>query len=310
MFASTPKIKTYQSLLQNSLQHKPIQQPIFAELTPSTPQKFNMLKNVKVVNVPSQPTENSFRSSNAKRILTQDSPQINKENSNFRNDQSQTQIEIQLKHYMQENKKLSDLVSKLTKEKQGLLDQIENTDFNVIKQRVERLESVIDHQTHEIEDWKNKYKDVCQTDQTTSIIQNMETQITQLVKENDRLNKINLSQIQKIESLEQIIKDLEYKVTDQNNQIIAYEEERINFQEQPNHAINYNLLEYIQLIEKNIKDLSQFEHDNQQKYENLQEEFNTLNTKMNQMNLQTINVDQITNILNDMKSNFNNQKKV
>ncbi|CAD8209229.1 unnamed protein product [Paramecium octaurelia] len=309
MFASTPKLKTYSSLLQNSIQHKPIQQPIFAELTPSTPQKFNMLKNVKVLNVPSQPTENSFRSSNAKRILTQDSPQINKENSNFRLDQSSSQIEIQLKHYMQENKKLSDLVSKLTKEKQELLDQINNTDFNVIKQRVERLESIIDHQTDEIEDWKNKYKDVCQTDQTTSIIQNMETQIASLLKENEKLNNINLSEVKKIGSLEQVIKDLEYKVADQNNQIIAYEEERINYLEQPNHTINSNLLEYIQLIEKNITDMSQYEQDNQKNYEKLREEFNDLNTKMNQINFSNTNVDQFTDILNELRNSINNQTK-
>ncbi|CAK67132.1 unnamed protein product (macronuclear) [Paramecium tetraurelia] len=268
-----------------------------------------MLKNVKVLNVPSQPTENSFRSSNAKRILTQDSPQINKENSNFRLDQSSSQIEIQLKHYMQENKKLNDLVSKLTKEKQELLDQINNTDFNVIKQRVERLESIIDHQSDEIEDWKNKYKDVCQTDQTTSIIQNMETQIASLLKENEKLNNNNLSEIKKIGSLEQIIKDLEYKVADQNNQIIAYEEERIIYHEQPNNTINQNLLEYVQLIEKNITDMSQYEQDNQQKYENLREEFNNLNSKMNQINFQTNNVNQFAEILKELRNNINKQTK-
>ncbi|CAD8119823.1 unnamed protein product [Paramecium sonneborni] len=315
MFTSTPKIKPYQSLLQNSLQHKPIQQPIFAEITPSTPQKFNMLKNLKVLNVSSQPIENSFRSSNAKRTLTQDSPQINKENANLRFDQASTQIEIQLKHYMKENKKLSDLVTKLTKEKQELITQIQNTDFNIIKQRVERLESVIDHQTDEIEDWKKKYKDVCQNDPSSSIIDNMETQMAEILKENERLNKLQLNQVQKIENLEQIIKDLEYKITDQNNQIIAYEEERINFKEkgtnqleQPNNTINSNFLEYATLIETKIADLTKFEHENQQQYEDLKQQFNTLHTKLNQMNVKSSNLEQLTTVLTELKNNVKNQK--
>ncbi|CAD8204380.1 unnamed protein product [Paramecium pentaurelia] len=304
MFASTPKIKTYSSLLQNSLQHKPIQQPIFTELTPSTPQKYNILKNVKMLNVSSQPTENSFRSNNSKRIMTQDSPQINKENVNFRIDQSSSQIEIQLKHYMQENKKLSDLVSKLTREKQELLDQITNTNFNVIKQRVERLESVIDHQTNEIEDWKKKYKDVCQNDQSTSFIENIEKSY---IKENERLKQINQTYLQKIQNLEQNIKDLEYKVNDQNNQIIAYEEERINLLEQPNNVIKFNLEEYITLFEKNISDLIKIENDNQKQYDNIKEQFQYFHNKMNQMNFKTNNINQLKNILNELKNNLKKQ---
>ncbi|CAD8125047.1 unnamed protein product [Paramecium sonneborni] len=313
---STPKIKPYQSLLQNSLQHQPIQQTIFTEITPSTPQKFNMLKNLKVLNVSSQTTENSFRTTNnTKRILTQDSPQLNKENANIKFDQHSTQIEIQLKRSIQENLKLSNLVTKLTKEKQQLIAQIQHTDFHIIKQRVERLESVIDHQADEIEDWKKKYMDACQNDPNSSIIENMEIKITQTLKENERLNQIHLNQLKKIENLEQIIKDLEYKVTDQNNQIIVYEEERINFQdkrinqlEQPSYTINFNYLEYITLIENKITDLTKFEHDNQKQYENIKEEFNTLQNKLNYINFKKSNIEQITNILNEFKNNITNQR--
>ncbi|CAD8182570.1 unnamed protein product [Paramecium octaurelia] len=304
MFGSTPKIKQYSSLLQNSVQHKPIQQPLQTEMTPSTPKKYNILKNVKKLNISSQPTENSFRSNNAKRLMTQDSPQTNKENGNFRIEQPASLIEIQLKHFMQENKKLSDLILKLTKEKQELLDQITNADFNIIKQRIERLEFVIDQQAHEIEGWIQKYKAVCQNDQSASII---ETTEKSYIKENKRLNQVNLNHVSKIQSLEQIIKDLDYKVTDQNNQIIAYEEERVNMLQQTKKQTKLDNWEYIQILDENVTELQKTQCDNQQQYDNLKVQFNSINNKMSQMNLKTYYATLLKNNLDELKNNLKNQ---
>ncbi|CAD8124103.1 unnamed protein product [Paramecium sonneborni] len=263
MFTSTPKLKSYSSqlLLQNTLQQKQFQQPMFGDLSPSTPQKFNIVKNLKVLNVPSQQTESSFRQSNGKRINTQESPSVNKENINYRVDT--TQIDIQLKHVLMENKKLNDLIQKLTREKQQLTVSDKNTDFILLKQRVERLESVINQQSDEIEEWKKKYKEVCEQDQRINAIDQMEQQILSVIEENERINEQKQKMQSQICSMEKEIQQLNYQVSDQNNQIIAYEEERMkllnnNVKEQVQKQIENkgDFLDQITTLEKMISDLS------------------------------------------------------
>ncbi|CAK62702.1 unnamed protein product (macronuclear) [Paramecium tetraurelia] len=267
MFQSTPKLKSYasQQLLQNTLQQKQFQQPIFGELNPSTPQKFSIVKNLKVLNAPSQQTESSFRQSNSKRINTQESPSVNKENISNRVETSQ--IEIQLRHVLQENKKLNDLIQKLTREKQQLTIGDKNTDLILIKQRVERLESVIDQQSDEIEEWKKKYKEVCEQDQRSNSIEQMEQQMISVIEENEKINEEKLKMQQQIRNMEKDVQQLKYQIADQNNQIIAYEEERIKLLDQLNNNVisvkqpqqqmnnkDY-FLEQISLLENNLSDL-------------------------------------------------------
>ncbi|CAD8195123.1 unnamed protein product [Paramecium pentaurelia] len=267
MFSSTPKLKSYssQQLLQNTLQQKTFQQPIFGDLNPSTPQKFSIVKNLKVLNAPSQQTESSFRQSNGKRINTQESPSVNKENISYRVETSQ--IEIQLRHVLQENKKLNDLIQKLTREKQQLTIGDKNTDFILIKQRVERLESVIDQQSDEIEEWKKKYKEVCEQDQRSISIEQMEQQMISVIEENEKINEQKTKMQQQIRIMEKDMQQLKFQVADQNNQIIAYEEERIKIldqlnnnvllMKQPQQQMNNKdyFLEQISLLEQNISDL-------------------------------------------------------
>ncbi|CAD8118481.1 unnamed protein product [Paramecium sonneborni] len=111
---------------------------MFGEISPSTPQKFNIVKNLKALNMPSQQTESSFRQSNGKSINTQESSQVNKENISQRVET--TQIEIQLIHVLQENKNLNDLIQKLNREKQQLQIIEKNIDFNLVRQRFESRE--------------------------------------------------------------------------------------------------------------------------------------------------------------------------
>ncbi|CAD8197086.1 unnamed protein product [Paramecium octaurelia] len=231
---------------------------------PSTPQKINLSKGVKLLNVPSQGNENSFRGSSQKTLLVSDSPLManNKENgaSSRRLYTDCTSMDLNSQVVIQENRKLNEMIQRLFKEKQDLVTIIDkqknsqcilisqggdNLNLNNLKERIERLEGVIDLQSEEILQWKQKYKQACESDERAYAIEQMESQIMKVVEENERLNNLGNDKDKQIEDLSNELVALqkrqfeqEQKMKDQSNLIIAYEEDTKELKRQYKQKLN------------------------------------------------------------------------
>ncbi|CAK88755.1 unnamed protein product (macronuclear) [Paramecium tetraurelia] len=256
---------------------------------PSTPQKIKLAQGVKLLKIPSQLNDNSFRGSSSKNILTSDSPLIthNKENNSIGRrictesgaQDNSTSVVIQ------ENKKLNELIQRLFREKQELVAVIEKqknqpqfqlgqTDqFNLrsLKARIERLEAVIDQQSEEIKEWKLKYKQACEEDERVNAIDQMESQILKVVEENERLNNLGFDKDKHISNLNNEVTSLQKKVyehdqkiKDQSTLIVAYEEETKELKKI--YKTKLTMIERFeqQLQEKTENSFQPFFHENQQ----------------------------------------------
>ncbi|CAD8203911.1 unnamed protein product [Paramecium octaurelia] len=282
--------KIYQQVHQKTLPCKSLSPTQFCnqkkgmieldEQNPSTPQKLNLSKGLKVLNVPSQGNENSFRGSNQKNLLVSDSPLMsnNKENgaSSRRLNTDSAQMDLNSQVVLQENRKLNEMIQRLFKEKQELVTIIDkqknaqcilssqggdNLNLNNLKERIERLEGVIDLQSEEILQWKQKYKQACEQDERAYAIEQMESQIMKVVEENERLNNLGNDKDKQIEDLSNEIIALqkrqfeqEQKMKDQSNLIIAYEEDTKELKRQYKQKLNliekleYQQQQYLQQI--------------------------------------------------------------
>ncbi|CAD8197397.1 unnamed protein product [Paramecium octaurelia] len=244
------KSLTCKSLSPQQLQIPLQQNNIRDDQDPSTPQKIKLAKGVKLLSIPSQLNDNSFRGSSSKNILTSDSPLItrNKENNSIsrRICTESCAQDNPTSAVIQENKKLNELIQRLFREKQELVAIIEKyknqpqfyhgqTDqFNLLslKARIERLEAVIDQQSEEINEWKLKYKQACEEDERVNAIDQMESQILKVVEENERLNNLGFEKEKQLSNLNNEITFLqkkafehEQKIKDQAALIDAYEED-------------------------------------------------------------------------------------
>ncbi|CAD8053556.1 unnamed protein product [Paramecium primaurelia] len=258
---------------------------------PSTPQKIKLAKGVKLLNIPSQLNDNSFRGSSSKNILTQDSPLIthNKENNSIgrRICTESSAQDNSTSLVIQENKKLNELIQRLFREKQELVTIIEKqknqqqfqhgqTDqFNLLslKARIERLEGVIDQQSEEINEWKLKYKQACEEDERVNAIDQMESQILKVVEENERLNNLGFDKDKQISNLnneitlfQKKIYECEQKIKDQANLIIAYEEDTKELKKEYKNKLNI-----IERFEQQQQQLEQIEHSYQSSFHEIQQ---------------------------------------
>ncbi|CAD8086284.1 unnamed protein product [Paramecium primaurelia] len=280
------KTLTSKSLSSQQLQFPLQYNQMMNDQEPSTPQKISLAKGVKLLNIPSQLNDNSFRRSNSKNILTSDSPLIthNKENNSIgrRICTESSSQDNSNSFVIQENKKLNELIQRLFREKQELVTIIEKlknqqqfqlvqTDqYNLLslKARIERLESVIDQQSEEINEWKLKYKQACEEDERVNAIDQMESQIMKVVEENERLNNLSFEKDKQIQNLNnQIITfykqvhEYEQKIKDQATLIIAYEEDTKEFKKE--YKTKLNIIEQLQLEKTQLSYQSSF-HENQQ----------------------------------------------
>ncbi|CAK87125.1 unnamed protein product (macronuclear) [Paramecium tetraurelia] len=256
---------------------------------PSTPQKMQLAKGLKLLNIPSQTNDNSFRRSSSKNILTSDSPIIthNKENNSIgrRICTESSSQDYSNSFAIQENKKLNELIQRLFREKQELVTIIEKqknqlqfspglTDqYNLLslKTRIERLEGVIDQQSEEINEWKLKYKQACEEDERVNAIDQMESQIMKVVEENERLNNLSFEKDKQIQNLNNQIVSLskqayeyEQKIKDQATLIIAYEEDSKELRKEYNSKLNIiERYEQLQQQQTQLSYQSSF-HENQQ----------------------------------------------
>ncbi|CAD8202258.1 unnamed protein product [Paramecium pentaurelia] len=266
--------KIYQQIHQKTLPCKSLSPPQFGhqkngiiesdEQNPSTPQKMNLSKGLKLLNVPSLGNENSFRGSNQKNLLVSDSPLVsnNKENgaSSRRLQTDSISMDLNSQVVIQENRKLNEMIQRLFKEKQELVTIIDkqkniqcimnnqggdNLNLNNLKERIERLEGVIDLQSEEILQWKQKYKQACEQDERAYAIEQMESQIMKVVEENERLNNLGNEKDKQIQDLNNEIIILqkrlfeqEQKMKDQSNLIIAYEEDTKELKRQYKQKLN------------------------------------------------------------------------
>ncbi|CAD8092285.1 unnamed protein product [Paramecium primaurelia] len=266
--------KIYQQIHQKTLPCKSLSPTQFGQQQmaiiekddqiPSTPQKINLYKEVKLLNMPSQGNENSFRGSSQKTLLVSDSPlvQNNKENgsSSRRLYTDSTSMDLNSQAVLQENRKLNEMIQRLFKEKQDLvtiIDKQKNTQYNIsnqggdnlnlnnLKERIERLEGVIDLQSEEILQWKQKYKQACEQDERAYAIEQMESQIMKVVEENERLNNLGNDKDKQIQDLsnelitmQKKLQEQEQKMKDQSNLIIAYEEDTKELKRQYKQKLN------------------------------------------------------------------------
>ncbi|CAD8118761.1 unnamed protein product [Paramecium sonneborni] len=253
--------KIYQQINQKSVTCKSLSPTQFGcqqkgtldqnEQNLSTPQNLNLQKGVRLVNITQQGNENSFRGSSQANKFVQDSPLIgnNKENGTLskRLYTDSTLIDQNSKIVLQENRKLNEMIQRLFKEKQELVTIIDrqknqscnlsnkgivNFNFNNLKDRIERLEEVIDLQSEEILQWKLKYKQACEQDERANAIEQMESQIMKVVEENERLNNLGVDKEKQIQEmgndiivLQKKLIEFEQKMKNQSNLIIAYEED-------------------------------------------------------------------------------------
>ncbi|CAD8115070.1 unnamed protein product [Paramecium sonneborni] len=266
--------KIYQQIHQKSVPCKSLSPTQFGcqqkgileqdEQNPCTPQKLNLQKGVRLVNVASQGNESSFRGSSQMNLLVQDSPLIgnNKENGTLskRLYTDSTSIDQHSQVVIQENRKLNDMIQRLFKEKQELVtiidkqknqscnvsnQGIDNLNLNNLKDRIERLEGVIDLQSEEILQWKQKYKQACEQDERANAIEQMESQIMKVVEENERLNNLGVDKDKQIQdmsneilTLQKKLFEYEQKMKDQSNLIIAYEEDTKELKRQYKQKLN------------------------------------------------------------------------
>ncbi|CAK71844.1 unnamed protein product (macronuclear) [Paramecium tetraurelia] len=142
-----------------------------------------------------------------------------KENSNT--------IESKIQSLVNENCYLNQELEKARNEIQNNAQQQEQ--LYIIKERVSKLEELIDTQQNEIEIWKLKYQKAAAGDSRLEI-QQMEQQIYNVIDENERLNKIisNLEQQhqekdQEIKTLMMSIQKYEVEMKKQKDKLIILE---------------------------------------------------------------------------------------
>ncbi|CAD8062659.1 unnamed protein product [Paramecium primaurelia] len=151
----------------------------------------------------------------------------NKSQQTFYFKENSNTIESKIQSLVNENCYLNQELEKARSEIQNNAQQYEQ--LYIIKERVSKLEELIDTQQNEIEIWKLKYQKAAAGDSRLEI-QQMEQQIYNVIDENERLNKIisNLEQQQQekdqeIKTLMMSIQKQEMEMKKQKDKLIVLE---------------------------------------------------------------------------------------
>ncbi|CAD8171511.1 unnamed protein product [Paramecium pentaurelia] len=144
----------------------------------------------------------------------------NKTQQAFHFKENSNSIENKIQLLVNENCYLN---QELEKARNELLNNTQQyKQLHIIKERVSKLEELIDTQQNEIETWKLKYQKAAAGDSKLEI-QQMEQQIVNVIDENERLNKIISNLEQKQQEKNEEIKRLMINIQKQRDKLIVFE---------------------------------------------------------------------------------------
>ncbi|CAD8074062.1 unnamed protein product [Paramecium sonneborni] len=161
----------------------------------------------------------------------------NKSQQQFYFKENSNTIESKIQSLVNENYFLNLELEKARNELQNNAQQYEQ--LHLIKERVSKLEELIDTQYSEIEIWKLKYQKAAAGDSRLEINQ-MEQQIFNVIDENERLNKIISNLEQQQQEKDQEIKTLMMTIQKQELEMKKQKEKLIVFEKTNKPAVQCN----------------------------------------------------------------------
>ncbi|CAD8071262.1 unnamed protein product [Paramecium primaurelia] len=144
----------------------------------------------------------------------------NKTQQAFHIKENSNSIESKIQLLVNENCYLNQQLEKTRNELLNNTQQYQQ--LHIIKERVSKLEELIDTQQNEIETWKLRYQKAAAGDSRLEI-QQMEQQIVNVIDENERLNKIISNLEQKQQEKNEEIKSLMINIQKQRDKLIVFE---------------------------------------------------------------------------------------
>ncbi|CAD8079083.1 unnamed protein product [Paramecium sonneborni] len=161
----------------------------------------------------------------------------NKSQQQFYFKDNSNTIESKIQSLVNENCYLNQELEKARNELQHNAQQYEQ--LHIIKERVSKLEELIDTQQNEIEIWKLKYQKAAAGDSKLEIHQ-MEQQIFNVIDENERLNKIISNLEQQQQEKDQEIKSLMMTIQKQELETKKQKDKQILIEKTNKPAVSCN----------------------------------------------------------------------